>query len=73
MSRLPAVSGEQVVRALQRAGFAIRGQRGSHVKLRKGEVTVVIPVHSSRDLRRGTLRAILRDAGLTIEEFVSLL
>lgn len=73
MSRLPTVSGEQVVRALQRAGFEIRGQRGSHVKLRKGEVTVVIPVHSSRDIRRGTLRGILRDAGLTIEEFVRLL
>lgn len=73
MSRLPTVSGEEVVRALQRAGFEIRGQRGSHVKLRKSEATVVVPVHGGRDIRRGTLRGILRDAGLTSEDFVSLL
>ena len=73
MSRLPTVSGEELVRALRRAGFEIRGQGGSHVELRKLEVTVVVPVHGGRDIRRGTLRGILRDAGVPPEEFVRLL
>ena len=74
MTRLPAVSGERVVRALERAGFILVRQRGSHIFLRHpdGRATVV-PVHKGEDLGRGILRRILRDAELSREEFLELL
>jgi predicted RNA binding protein YcfA (HicA-like mRNA interferase family) len=61
-----------VVRALTKAGFAEVSQRGSHVKLRN-EIgrTVIVPLH--RELARGTLRSILRQADLTVEAFTDLL
>jgi predicted RNA binding protein YcfA (HicA-like mRNA interferase family) len=69
---LPNVSGREVVRALTKAGFAEVSQRGSHVKLRN-EIgrTVIVPLH--RELARGTLRSILRQADLTVEAFTDLL
>ena len=73
MPKLPSVSGGEVVRALERAGFEVRRQRGSHVVMRKGGRVVVVPVHGSRAVKRGTLRGIIRDAGLSVEEFVALL
>jgi predicted RNA binding protein YcfA (HicA-like mRNA interferase family) len=76
MSRLPAVSGRRAVQALQRAGFAIERIAGSHYVLAiQGEPTrtVTVPVHGHRDLKPGTLRAIIRQAGLTIDEFAALL
>lgn len=73
MTKLPVISGRECVKALQRAGFSVRRQEGSHIILRRDEpfAQVVVPDH--RELDRGTLRAILRHAGLTIEEFVGLL
>jgi predicted RNA binding protein YcfA (HicA-like mRNA interferase family) len=69
---LPRVSGDDVCRALGRIGFVRVGQKGSHVKLRNpGGRTVIIPMH--RELAEGTLRSIIRQAGLTVEEFTSLL
>ncbi|MGH2720770.1 MAG: type II toxin-antitoxin system HicA family toxin [Actinomycetota bacterium] len=68
---LPIVSGAETIRALARAGFERVGQRGSHVKLRnRGGRTVIVPMHD--ELARGTLRSILRQAGLSAEEFVEL-
>jgi predicted RNA binding protein YcfA (HicA-like mRNA interferase family) len=69
---LPRVSGREVVKALGRAGFAQVGQRGSHVKLRSdvGGIAIV-PMH--RELAAGTLRSVLRQAGIAVDEFVSLL
>jgi predicted RNA binding protein YcfA (HicA-like mRNA interferase family) len=65
---LPRVSGEQTVRALARAGFAERSQRGSHRKLRHADGRIVIvPMH--RELAPGTLRSILKQAGLSVDEF----
>ena len=74
MIRLPAVSGERAIRALERAGFILVRQRGSHIFLRHpdGRATVV-PVHRGEDLGRGILRRILRDAELSREEFLELL
>jgi len=74
VTRLPVVPGKRVVRALERAGFVLVRQRGSHVFLRHpdGRATVV-PVHKGEDLGRGILRQILRDAELTREEFLELL
>ncbi len=76
MSKLPALSGDQVIKALQKAGFTISRQRGSHVQMRREEPpparTVPVP-SGKKSLPRGTLGAILRQAGLTREEFLDLL
>jgi predicted RNA binding protein YcfA (HicA-like mRNA interferase family) len=75
MAGLPVVGPRQVVAALQRAGFSVHHQTGSHLVLRSPGPPprrTVVPMHG-RDLKRGTLRAIIREAGLTIEEFVALL
>jgi len=70
--RLPVVSGEETARALGRVGFGQVGQRGSHLKLQHADGRVVIvPLH--RALAPGTLRSILRQSGLSPEEFRSLL
>ncbi len=69
---LPTVSGREVVRALAKVGFSEVSQRGSHLKLRSPEGrTVIVPMH--RELARGTLRSILRQADLTVEAFIELL
>ncbi|MBV8338188.1 MAG: type II toxin-antitoxin system HicA family toxin [Alphaproteobacteria bacterium] len=71
MPKLPAgLSGREVRRALERAGFVFRRQTGSHMILRRDDPysRVVVPDH--REIRQGTLRRIIADAGLTIEEFV---
>jgi len=69
---LPVVSGSATARALERAGFVQISQRGSHVKLRHDDGrTVIVPMHA--ELARGTLRSILRQAGLTPDEFATLL
>jgi predicted RNA binding protein YcfA (HicA-like mRNA interferase family) len=75
MSGLPVVRPRQLIRALERAGFFVHHIRGSHHYLRhpdKPGVLVVVPVHN-RDLKRGTLRAILRDSGITAEDLRDLL
>ena len=69
---LPVVSGSAVVRALAKVGFAEVSQRGSHLKLRDlAGNTVIVPMH--RELARGTLRSILRQADLNVETLVELL
>lgn len=69
---LPALSGAEVLAALRRAGFERVSQRGSHVKARRADGRVVIvPLH--RQLAIGTLRSILRQADLSVEDFIRLL
>jgi predicted RNA binding protein YcfA (HicA-like mRNA interferase family) len=69
---LPRISGEQACRALAQVGFARVSQKGSHVKLRDAAGrTVIVPMH--RELAEGTLRSIIRQAGLTVQEFLDLL
>lgn len=73
--RLPAVRPRQVIAALQRAGFVLRRVTGSHYRLsRPDEPTrwVVVAYHN-RDLKPKTLRSIIKQAGLTDEEFLDLL
>jgi predicted RNA binding protein YcfA (HicA-like mRNA interferase family) len=71
-STLPLISGAEAIAALNKVGFIEVSQRGSHVKLRNQDgATVIVPRH--RELARGTLRSILRQAGLSVDEFVSLL
>ena len=69
---LPVVPGSEAARALEKADFSRVSQRGSHLKLRNpAGRTVIVPLH--RELARGTLRSILRQSGLTTEEFLELL
>ena len=73
MSKLPVVSGAECIKALSRIGFEVYRQRGSHIVLvrKSPSAQTTIPNHSELD--RGTLRAIIRQTGLTVEEFVALL
>lgn len=75
-SGLPAVNGRRVLRALQRAGFAVDRVAGSHhllVHKDDPRLIVTVPIHGARDLKPGTLRGIIRQAGLSVEEFRDLL
>ena len=72
--RLPVVSGNEAVKAFRRAGYEFDEQHGSHMILRN----VVSPhrrlsVPNHKELAKGTLRALIRDAGLTIDEFTEFL
>ena len=74
MSQLPRVSGREVVKALGKIGYEQDRQRGSHIILRQTvppHRRVTVPDHS--EIAKGTLRAIIRDVGLTIDEFKALL
>ena len=71
MPKLPVLSGAEVIKALERLGFEQIRQRGSHVVLRRGSVGTVVPLH--RELKIGTLAGILRQAGVTQDEFVGTL
>ncbi len=73
MSSLPLISGRECVTALARVGFYIRRQRGSHIVLRRDDPFQQLVVPDHRELDRGTLRAIIRQSGLGIEEFSRLL
>ncbi len=72
-SRLPVVSGEQLVRALERDGWQQVRQRGSHVRLKHPDRMNALTVPLHREIRRGTLGGILTDAGLTAEDLRRLL
>lgn len=69
--RLAVVSGADTVAALRKAGFEEISQRGSHVKLRSADATVIVPLH--RELAPGTLRSVLRQAGTAVDDFAKLL
>ena len=74
MAKLPAdLSGRDVRSALERVGFVFRRQTGSHMILRRDApyARVIVPDH--KRIRPGTLRRIIADAGLTIDEFVQLI
>jgi predicted RNA binding protein YcfA (HicA-like mRNA interferase family) len=74
VAKLPTdLSGREVRAALERAGFVFRRQSGSHMMLRRGQpyARAVVPDH--KQIRSGTLRRIIADAGLTAEQFIGLL
>jgi len=74
MTRLPRITGKELVRALVRTGFIIERTRGSHVFLKHsdGRATTV-PVHSRETLGPGLLRAIMRDVEMTAEQLRGIL
>ncbi|GAH89838.1 unnamed protein product [marine sediment metagenome] len=73
MSKLPALSGKKCIKALEKVGFYFKRQEGTHVTLRRDEpfYQLVVPLH--KELDRDTLRAILRQAGLSVNKFIELL
>jgi predicted RNA binding protein YcfA (HicA-like mRNA interferase family) len=74
VSVLPRISGREAVKALLKAGYEHDRQRGSHIILRQAASPhrrIVVPDHS--EIAKGTLRAIIRQAGLTVDEFKALL
>ena len=74
MTRQPVVSGREAMRAFQRLGYEVDHQRGSHVTLRHTRPPyrrLVVPNH--RELAKGTLRALIREAGITVDQFAALL
>ena len=72
MSRLPLISGRACVKTLAKAGFYLRRQRGSHLILRRDNPRAQVVVPNHRELDRGTLRSIIRQAQLDINEFIAL-
>ena len=68
MPKLPCVSGAKVAKALERLGFIRQRQKGSHLVMRRGGNVCVVPMH--REVDQGTLRGVLRQAGISPEEFV---
>ncbi len=74
MSRLPSVSGLEVVKALSKNGYGVDHQTGSHIILRQKDYPhrrITVPNH--KEIAKGTLRAIVRQCGLTIDEFVEII
>ena len=73
--RLPSLTARDVIRVLEKSGFQVARMSGSHCRLihsRDPSRKVTIPVHSG-DLKRGTLRAIIAQAGFELVEFIALL
>ena len=75
MSKLPSLTARKVVRALKRAGFVEDRQKGSHLMLihLETKARTVVPVHPGRTIKEPLLRAILRDANLSVDDFIELL
>ena len=71
MSSLPVLSGREVVQVFVRLGWQVARQRGSHVILVKPGHPATLSVPDHPEVARGTLRALIRRAGITIEEFLS--
>ena len=71
MPRLPRISGAEAVRAFERLGFHVARQKGSHIIMRRGSSGCVVPNH--RELKTGTLAGALRQAGVSVEEFLAAL
>lgn len=71
MAKIPGLSGEDLIKALKKAGFHFVRQRGSHISLENGPYRTVVPLHD--ELSRGTLLAILKQCGLSKEDLLKLL
>ena len=69
MPRLRRLSSRDVIRALERLGFDQIRQRGSHIVLRRGSVTCIVP--QRRELKLGTLSSVLQQADVGVEEFIA--
>jgi predicted RNA binding protein YcfA (HicA-like mRNA interferase family) len=73
VGKLADISGKEAVKAFQKAGWAVRGQVGSHVVMTKTGVRANLTVPQHSELAPGTLRSLIRTAGLSVDEFLNLL
>jgi len=69
MPELPHISGDEAIKTFKKLGFFQARQKGSHVVMRRDDKGCVIPRH--KELAVGTLRSAIRQAGITVEEFVA--
>ena len=68
MPKLPSVSGKKVIKSLNKLGFVVVRQRGSHVFMQKGEQSVTVPLHNP--VKKSTLKSILNQARISLEELL---
>jgi predicted RNA binding protein YcfA (HicA-like mRNA interferase family) len=74
MPKLPRIKGQDAIRAFEKAGFILARVKGSHHRLVKdGCHSIAVPVHAGKDMKTGTLRGLIKAAGLTVEEFCAFL
>jgi predicted RNA binding protein YcfA (HicA-like mRNA interferase family) len=73
MGRLGNISGKEAVKAFQKAGWQPLGQVGSHLVMVKADLRVNLSIPQHKELSVGTLRALIRNSGMTVEEFLELL
>ena len=66
--KLPIVSGKDAIKALTKLGFIVKRQKGSHVVLQKENIVLTVPLHKT--LKKGTLHAILKQADISLENFL---
>ena len=71
MPKLPRISGAEAVRGLKQLGFEVVRQRGSHIIMQRGASGCVVPNH--REIKVGTLAGVLRQAGVSAEDFIAAL
>lgn len=70
MARLANISGKEAVKAFEKAGWRVVGQVGSHVVMTKAEMWANLSIPQHKELSLGTLRALIRHSGMTVEEFL---
>lgn len=75
MPNIPIINGIRLIKALKKSGFVLNRINGSHhILIHKGkQITISVPVHKGKTLGKGITTAIIKDAGITIEEFLKLL
>jgi len=71
MAALPVLSGQEVVRVFDSFGWSVARQRGSHIVMTKENEIVTLSIPDHKEVARGTLRSLIRSAGLTTDEFVA--
>jgi predicted RNA binding protein YcfA (HicA-like mRNA interferase family) len=71
MASLPVLSGHEVVRVFESFGWSVARQRGSHIVMTKENEIATLSVPDHKEVARGTLRSLIRSAGLTTDEFVA--
>lgn len=70
MSRLPRISGQKCIKALKKNGFYVKRKHGSHIIIRRDNHFSQLVVPDHKELDTGTLRAIIRQAGIGVDEFI---
>lgn len=74
MPKLPVLKARELLILLQRMGFVVHHQRGSHVQLKHPDGRrITVPMHARKDIRRGTLKAIITELDITAEQFIEYL